>query len=149
MKKTLIVGAFFLITGFIIGNNLYNKIDLTLLPAFNESNKYYLLQQGVYNSIESMQKETKNITPKIATLKDEKYYVYVGITGSENNAKKMQEIYENKGINIYLKEITIKDEEFTSNIQQFDILIENTNNEEEILTIEEVVLSTYEKKIKE
>jgi len=32
-------------------------------------------------------------------------------------------------------------------VTQFDILIENTNNEDEILTIEEVVLSSYEKKL--
>lgn len=147
MKNTLIICLLFLITGLLIGNNLYNKIDLSLLPTFNEQNKYYLLQQGVYNSKESMQSETKNINPKVVFFKDDKYYVYVGITSKEENAKKIKDIYENQGIDIYLRETTIKDEEFINNITQFDILIENTNNEEEILTIEEVVLSSYGKKL--
>lgn len=143
----MILALIFLISGLVVGNNIYNKIDNNLLQTFNEDNKYYLLQEGVYNSKESMQSQTRNIKPKISQIKDSKYYVYVGITKSKDNAQKIKQIYENSGYEIYIKDIKIKDEEFFNNVSQFDILIENTNNEDEILTIEEVVLSNYEKKL--
>ncbi len=105
------------------------------------------MQLGVYNDKETMQSETRDINPKIYEVIDNKYYVYVGITGDKNNVEKIKNIYSNYNINS--KKIKIKDEEFKNNIEQFDILIENTNNTDEILTIEEVVLSSYNKKILE
>ena len=47
-----------------------------------------------------------------------------------------------------LKEINLSNEEFFNNVTQFDLLIENSETEEEILTIEEVVLANYEEIIK-
>lgn len=148
MKRTIIISLIFLVSGLIVGNNLYNKIDIKLLQTFNEDNKYYLLQEGVYKSKSNMQSQTRDLNPKIYEEKEGKFYVYVGITRNENNAKKIKEIYENAGYDIYLKEIKITDEEFYNNVTQFDILIDNTTNEDEILTIEEVVLSSYDKKLK-
>ena len=57
MKKKLIISLIFLISGIVVGNNLYNKVDLELIRTFQEENKYYCLQQGIYTSKESMQKE--------------------------------------------------------------------------------------------
>ena len=59
-----------------------------------------------------------------------------------------KEIYENKGYQIYIKEQNLSNEEFYNNVTQFDILINSTNKESEILTIEEVVLANYEELIK-
>ena len=39
-------------------------------------------------------------------------------------------------------------EEFYNNVTQFDLLINNTNNSNEILTITEVVLANYEEIVK-
>lgn len=147
MKKTLIYSLFFLITGLVIGNHLYHKVDVSLLPTFTENNKFYLLQQGVYHNKELMEEEIKNIKPKIVFLKDDKYYVYVGVTAKMENAKKIKKVIEDQGYDILIKEVNIKDEEFINNMMQFDILIKNATNPEEIITIEEVVLSSYEKKL--
>ena len=108
MKKNIVLAIIFLISGLVVGNNIYNKIDKNLIQTFNEDNIYYLLQEGVYNSKESMQSQTRNVNPKISQIKDSKYYVYVGITKSEENAKKIKQIYENSGYEIYIKEIKIK-----------------------------------------
>lgn len=145
MKKNLAILLFFLITGLFIGNNIYNRIDI--LPTFKEDNTFYLLQQGIYSDKDTMQKETRDINPKIYELKDDKYYVYVGITGNNENLEKLKDIYTKQNIEIYTKKIKLSDEDFINNINQFDILIENTNNTDEILTIEEVVLSNFNKKI--
>lgn len=149
MKNKLVIGTIFLVSGLVVGNNLYNKVDLSTIQVFNEKNNYYLLQEGVYSSKETMQSETRDLNPKVYEEKNGKYYVYVGITGNKDNAEKIENIYKESGFNIKINEINIKDEEFISNIKQLDILIENTNNQDEILTIEEVVLSNFNKKILE
>ena len=96
-----------------------------------------------------MQSETRDLNPKVYEEKNGKYYVYVGITGNKDNAEKIQNIYKDSGFNIKINEISINDEEFINNLKQLDILINNTNNQDEILTIEEVVLSNFNKKILE
>ena len=45
-------------------------------------------------------------------------------------------------------EKNIKSEEFSTNLNQFDLLIKDTNDPDQILTIEEVILANYEEIIK-
>ena len=141
MKNKLVIGTIFLVSGLVVGNNLYNKVDLSTIQVFSEKNNYYLLEEGVYSKKEIMQSETRDLNPKVYEEKNGKYYVYVGITGNKDNAEKIQNIYKDSGFNIKINEI--------SNLKQLDILINNTNNQDEILTIEEVVLSNFNKKILE
>ena len=80
---------------------------------------------------------------KIETI-DDKYHVYLGITKDYDIALKLKQIYESEGYQIYIKEVTLDNMEFSNNLEQFDLLIENAKNKNEILTIEEVVLANYE-----
>ena len=61
---------------------------------------------------------------------------------------KLKKIYESKGYQLYLKNLKIASEEFYNNTVQFDMLINKTAKEDEILTIEEVVLANYDEIIK-
>lgn len=147
MKNKLVIAVIFIVSGIIVGNNLYSKVDFKLLKTFKENNDFYLLQLGTYDSKESMQRDTRDINPKVYELKNNKYYVYVGISSNINNINKLKDIYSNEEVTT--KVINIKDEEFINNLRQFDILIDNTSNKEEILTIEEVVLSSFNNKVLE
>lgn len=147
MKNKLVVALIFIISGIVVGNNLYNKVDFKLLKTFKENNDFYLLQLGIYDTKEMMQRDTRNINPKVYEVKNNKYYVYVGISSNINNIDKIKGIYKDEELTT--KVINIKDEEFINNLRQFDILIDNTNDKDEILTIEEVVLSSFNKKILE
>ena len=69
-------------------------------------------------------------------------------TKDEDNAKKIKKIYSQKGYNIYIKEVKLNNEEFYNNVTQFDLLLNNTNNSNEILKITEVVLANYEETVK-
>lgn len=149
MKKTLKISIFSIALGAIAGIVLNNTYKEKLSNSFlNEGKTYYFIQEGVYSSISSMQENTKDLLVKTVDLKNDKQYVYLGITRDEKNAKKLKEIYENKGYQIYIKEQNLSNEEFYNNVTQFDILINSTNKESEILTIEEVVLANYEELIK-
>ena len=52
------------------------------------------------------------------------------------------------GYKVYIEERKITNEEFSSNIEQFDLLINSAKTKSEILTITEVVLANYEEIIK-
>lgn len=148
MKKTLTFGLLFLIIGFIIGNYLYGDIKENLQATFGEGEIYYFLQEGVYSKKEIMEENIKNMDIKAVDFKNNKYYVYMGITKDQTIASKIKKIYEEEGYQIYIKEITISSDEFSNNVDQFDLLIKNTEQKDEILTIEEVVLANYEEIIK-
>ena len=144
MKKTFAVSAIFIVLGLIIGNNIrkFNYNSVKEIVSKNES--FYFLQEGVYEKKENLEKNIKNLEQKVVDYQDNKYYVYVGITKNRNIAQKIKKIYAKKGLNLYEKVKTISNEEFTNNVTQFDLLINNSTTDEEILTIEEVVLANYE-----
>lgn len=143
MKKTLIFMIGAIILGSICGNLLFKKYQNTTF-AFHNSEKLYFLQEGVYHSLDSVTSNTKNISPKVIMEEDSKYHVYVGISGKKEIIARLKTIYKQKGYQLYEKEIEVDNEEFLENIKQYDMLAKTTNNDHDLLTIEEVVLSNYE-----
>lgn len=132
-----------IISGGIIGIALFSEYKETS-SVFSDKKKLYFLEEGIYSSKKLLEYNTKNINPKLIVEKDGKYHLYVGITGEQKNISKIKNIYKNKGYSVYEKELEIDNLEFLSNVEQFDILLDNANNESDISAIEEVVLSNYE-----
>ena len=109
--------------------------------VFADDNSIYFLQYGVYtNSSNNDIKANKYIQVK----EDEKYYVYVGMTTSIENAKKIQEIYRKKGIELYIKQDYVSNNEFVSELSQYDILLDSTKTEDEMNSVLSTVLASYE-----
>lgn len=148
MKKTMIVSLASIILGALSAMLLNSTYKEKLINTFSEGKTYYFIQEGVYSSKEIMAENTKDILIKTVDTLNNKQYVYLGITRDNNNAKKIKDIYEKKGYQIYIKEQNLSNEEFYNNVTQFDILVNSTDKESEILTIEEVVLANYEELIK-
>lgn len=144
MKKALILGLLFLSIGAMFGNYFYTNVKEKLQTTFSSGSTYYFIQEGVYTTKDIMEENVKNITTRVVDLKNDKYYVYLGITKDYEVAQKIKSIYEEEGYQLYIKEMNLSNEEFYNNVIQFDMLIKNTNSKEEILTIEEVVLANYE-----
>ncbi|MBO5120764.1 MAG: hypothetical protein J6C28_03640 [Bacilli bacterium] len=146
MKKNIIISLIFLVIGIILGTKIISLSKIE--DVFQNETIYYFLQEGVYTTEEILNENTESLNIKLINKDENKYYVYLGITKDVENAKKIKKIYKNKGYDIYIEEKTLSNEEFSSNITQFDLLINSTNNEEEILKITEVVLANYEEIIK-
>ena len=145
MKNKIFYSIIILITGIIVGRNIYlSKTTQT----FSNKDIYYFIQEGVYSSKSIMEENIKNMDLKVVDEIDNKYYVYLGITKDENIAKKLKDIYESLGYQIYIKELSLSNEEFNNNVTQFDLLINASTSTKEILTIEKVVLANYEEIIK-
>lgn len=143
MKKTMVLAVVFVVLGAICGNYLYEKAPESI-SVFREDDTYYFLQEGAYSSKKIMQENVKDLTNKLTTFEDNKYYVYVGITKNKKNALKIQKIYEDMGYQIYIKEVVLDNEEFANNVTQFDLLVNESESSEDVLTVEEVVLANYE-----
>ena len=145
MKKKIFYSIIILITGIIVGRNIYLSKST---QVFSNKDIYYFIQEGVYSSKSIMEENIKNMDLKVVDEIDNKYYVYLGITKDELIAKRLKEIYESEGYQIYIKEVSLSNEEFNNNVTQFDLLINATTSEKDILTIEKVVLANYEEIIK-
>lgn len=146
MKRTIILAVVFLTLGTVCGNFLYQKAPNSI-SVFQQDSSYYFLQEGVYTSKDVMQESIKDIPHKLVVFKDDMYYVYVGITKSEKNADKIQKIYEELGYQIHITTESLDNEEFSSNVTQFDLLVEEAESSEDVLTVEEVILANYEELI--
>lgn len=143
MKKIIVVGSIFILLGFIVGNNLFSK-RIELIKEINKNNTYYFLEEGVYSSKEMLKNNISKITQKVVSENKDYYYVYIGITKNIDVAKKIKELYEERGYKIKIKEKKLKNEEFSNNVSQFDILLKEATTFDEVLTIERIVLSNYD-----
>lgn len=142
MKKTIYYAVFFILVGAFFGRYFHDNIQA--LGVFNTKDSYYFIQEGVYSSKELLNENTKSINNKAIINQNGKYYVYVGITRDLEIAQIVKSIYEKLGYQTYIKEVDFNNNEFANNLEQFDLLIKSSDSDEDILTIEEVILSNYE-----
>lgn len=144
MKKYLLTVIVSLLVGFLLSFYMLKEYEKTdIFPVFNESETAYLIQQGVYSSMESMQENTTHLTDYIYSVIDDMYYVYIGISLDSSNVNKLQEYYKNKDINTIIKTTTLTDQEFIETLRQYDMVLNNTSDEETIKEICKQVLSKY------
>lgn len=147
MKKTLILMVASIILGSLCGKVLYSNYKNTN-SVFASKEKVYVLQEGVYTSLSSLNRNTKDINPKTIVKKDNQYYVYVGITRDLEKLKKLKKVYNKKGYATYQKEINVDDAIFLANLDQYDLLLDSAKTSDDVLAIQEVVLSNYEELVK-
>lgn len=138
-----------IILGSLCGKVLYSNYKNTNTNSvFASKEKVYVLQEGVYTSLSSLNRNTKDINPKTIVKKDNQYYVYVGITRDLEKLKKLKKVYNKKGYATYQKEINVDDAIFLANLDQYDLLLDSAKTSDDVLAIQEVVLSNYEELVK-
>lgn len=145
MKKYILTIIVSLFIGILFSNYMIKKYEYNpiTLPVFNQTETAFLIQQGVYSSFESMQKNTSNLTDYIYSNIDNMFYVYIGMTLDEENVTKLQEYYKDKGIHTIVKTTTLNDNDFISYIKQYDLILKETQDNSTIKEICKQVLSKY------
>ena len=147
MKKILTPIIFAIAIGLILGKVLFSQYEKKLNPVFEEKEKIYVLQQGVYSSLENVEKYTTHLDYYIVDKDNDYYRVYVAITHNKDNVEKLKKHYKSKGNDIYVRELEINSLEFFELIKQYDLLLENSSEGNEIEQIEKQVISKYEELI--
>lgn len=122
--------------------NQYDSYD-GLKTVMTTGDKIYLIQQGVYSSNESMEKNTTAFEHYIYTFQDDKYYVYVGATKELENLEKLKGYYKELGYDIYVKETMTTNKEFLDILENYDAMLMQTTDKELINSICGQVLNKY------
>ena len=112
-------------------------------PVMRETDIVFFLQQGVYSSMESLNAGTQNLSSFIYFEEENLFRVYVYITTSMENAQKVERIFADRGVEIFIKEGTINDTAFVEKLRQYDRLISETNDEGVILGMTTQILNEY------
>ncbi len=128
-----------IIIGFILGVVIYNDYKRGL----DDSNyNAYLIQIG------SFKDDIEVDTSKYLVLEEDGIYnVYAGITTKLSNATKIKELYDKENIYSIIKPTVINNVEFMSNLKQYDLLLSEIDNDDNIISINDVIISNYEELI--
>ena len=140
LKKSFFIYLIIAISlGFIIGEVIYSDYLRNL-----DNTKYnaYLIQIGSFNN------DIEVDPSKYLVLKENGIYnVYAGITTKLSNATKIKELYEEDNIESVIKPTVIDTVEFISNLEQFDILLSDADDRDNLISINDVIISRYEELI--
>lgn len=145
MKKLIMPVLCASLIGFILGYFMFKQYDglRPIIPVNAETKTLYFIQQGVYSSMENVEKNTTSFPNYIYQQENDKYYVYIGITKYKENAEKIKEYYKQQGYITYIKEISINNQEFIETLEQYDALISQTTDTSTYPTICNQVLTKY------
>lgn len=144
MKKLFITIIITGLISFLFGSYIFNvylkNVKEAIESVTNIYDDVYMLQYGSYNTIEKA--KNNDLDNYILKEEDGYYRIYVGITLNEENAKKIKEVYKNKGKDIYIKEKNINSLEFVDYLNNKDISFNNISDDE-ILKIQNEIINKY------
>jgi len=129
--------------GYLCASFIFNQYGVNSF-VFNDDGNVYLLQCGAYTTKEASEKEIEGIAEKITVKEGEKYYSYIGMTADSEIAKSIQNMYKEKGIDIYVKSSYLENDDFISQLNQYDVLLEASKNIEEVNSVLKTVLATFD-----
>lgn len=145
MKKYMLTFLSALIIGFFLSEFFINQYnDYNGIKVSGTGEELYFIQYGVFSNLESMEENTISLESYVYNTQDNLYYVYVGITKKEENAKKIVDYYKNLGYNTIIKKYQITHEEFLNQIDNYDKVLELTDDSTAIASVINQVLIKYE-----
>ena len=145
MKKYLFTFILALIIGFFLSNFFLKQYDdYQGIKVSSKGETLYFIQYGVFSSLESLEENTISLANYVYNEQDNLYYVYVGITKLEENAKKIVEYYKEMGYETIIKEFSISNKKFLDLLINYDEIIKNTEDETVVSSVINQVLTKYE-----
>lgn len=146
--KFLIPITLSVVLGLFFGKIFFDNYETSSLTVFDEKDKVYMLQIGVYSSLDKIKSSFKNYDDYLYISSDDGYHLYVGITKDKEIASKIKELYEKDGYSIYVKENIIDNPSFLSVLGEYDKII-NITSLNDIKEIEKIVISNYKEMVLE
>ena len=140
MKNYIISVLAAVLLGFICANFVFNEYK----NKDNYGYDIYFLQVGSYSNLKASNDDLKEIKNKLTIKENDKYYSYIGITANLEEANRIKDLYKNSNIDVYIKKVSINDNNFYNELKQYDILLKNSNSREEMDNVLSTVLATFE-----
>ncbi len=145
MKKTIVWIIFALVSGALLGKltfDRYEKLDTQNVISYD--NYVYLLKYGTYKTLDEMSNAITELDRYIYIEKNDKVDAYVAIAKTKENASKIKKIYDNKKIKVEISKEQIDNDEFIQNLNEYEKLLDATEDEKSLIIIENQILSCYE-----
>jgi len=132
--KPLLIFVFGIISGYYIcyTNSIKNIF----------STKYKAFQVGVYTNLEAAKTYSSKYTNSIVIKENELYRVYIAILKDSNNIENMKKYLNKKGIEYYLKDIELIDQNIKNTINQYENIMD-INNEVIFLELNKKIMEEY------
>lgn len=144
MKRTLLWVFIALASGALLGKLTFDRYDnLNIKQVANLDEKVYMLKYGSYSSEDDMSNKLKDIDRYIYIEEDGNYSVYLAITKTLDNANKILNLYTLKNIKLEIEKLSIDNEEFISNLNEYEKLLSATEDEKSLLIIQRQILACY------
>ena len=131
-----------LVVGLIFTVLFYKQYDAEFV--FNEEKIVYVFQQGVYSSVDAIDKNVGALNYYVYEKSGDMYYVYAAFTTNEKNKDKLKGYFEDLGYSMYVKEISLNNTTFLESLEQYDLLMASIDDESAIGAINASVLGLYE-----
>lgn len=147
MKKILVPLVSAIAIGLLLGKYFFSQYEDKIDTVFQSDETIYVLQTGVYSTPENVEKYTSGLDYYITEHDEEYYRVYVAMTHNQENVERLEGYFLTAGNDIYVRELSTNDLEFLELIKQYDLLLESSSGDAELLQIEKQVLSKYEELI--
>ncbi|MCI5732697.1 MAG: hypothetical protein MR296_01455 [Tenericutes bacterium] len=146
MKKTIIWIMFAILSGAVLGKVTFDKYSsLKVDEVISYNTNTYMLKYKTYSSKKKMEEDVKKIDRYIYIKEGNDITVYLAITTSKDNIKKIKKIYDEENIKTSIKRVDIENEEFIQNLNEYEKLLTAAYSKSSLITIENQILSCYEK----
>ena len=146
--KFLVPIVFSIAIGLFFGKAFFDIYDSSSLTVFDEKDKVYMLQMGVYSSENVMKSSFKDYKKYLYIKSNDGYYLYIGITKNKEIAKRIKELYKKSGYSIYIKENIEDNKSFLSVLSEYDKIIDIASDND-LKEIEKIVISNYKEMVLE
>lgn len=145
MKQYVFTFVVALVIGFLLCNFFIKQYeDYNGIKVANRGYELYFIEYGTYDTINDMEKNTINLENYIYNEKDNKYYVYIGITELKENASKIVEYYKKLGYETSIKKFGITNKEYIDTIKNYDKLLKEVNDDTAFSSLISQMLTKYE-----
>jgi len=145
MNKSFVIPfVICIVLGFISAQIVYSRYKLNLENSMINA---YFIKIGSYDSSDEIDNIINDDFKYLVLEENNVFNVYAGITTDLFNANKIKEIYGEMNFDISIVPVVVDNVEFISNLEQYDILISEVDNNSNIISINDVILSSYEEMV--
>jgi|GEM_PF-1988130 len=143
MKKKLIPIVSGLLVGILLGVFFLSDIDSNVSSVFKTSINATAFQIGVYTDSEKVMAVSKNYSSGVVVKEDEIYRVYIALLTDPELVISMKQYFDTQGIDVYLKQITITNSSFITNLENYEKVLKETENKELYDSVNNQILKEY------
>ena len=145
MKKTLVWVFFAIVSGTLLGVFTFNRYkNIDTINTIKLDNEVYALKYKSFSNTNEMYDKVISFDRFIFIETENKVTTYVAISKTKKNIQKLHDLYKNKNIKLTMEKIIIENDEFIQNLNEYEKLLDASNDDKSLMIIENQILSCYE-----